>query len=1411
METTKIFNKLPSDAGVVFEGFERITIKSRLDVKKRLEDFIDIVKSERKPTMRVIVGEWGEGKTDAFKRYIEPTTKEIGYHALFVSASTLSNSFELPDIKRLMNATPSSSLQFLVALFASIKAESRISAVPDPANFYDPNEFVEDSLVRLTTNGEKLIVFIDEFEELLLNLPILKKIISGIKETINGQFRPIYEGGKFEGCLHFIIAATPDAFYKLQVSEETSLIFGGLGRRVGVIELPEIRKHEGIPFLWELLKYCFDYNLPKPLPIKSIGILNGIYRITHGNPGNMVSKFTRLMNRAASEIDDPDKMKVIDYKLFLDFFKNETIFVYGGSTPCIEIENYNRILDIVGDQKRAELGKVCTETLNLLIGEYKPFSSSEIEERVKVRRAPDIVNVINDSLRRLGIHKAILSVAKLKEEYNLDDVKNKLSEFIVKEKDRDVLKIGNYIEMLNDFIDRITFYDISNNEDLYLEIYLPIDEESIVSFFEGISEDRVVEIRNKLKKLCSNEKYYVASDELILQIFPTPVPKELEFIKDRELKMKLWREVTRKLAEQYEEYVPNALLTILEASKIFKIERIKDQKSLSFVRIGIDDAEFNTLFFAASGDLKGEDIDEIHKYIKGWEPPIHLVLAIYTGDITVKAEEKMEEKELGKNGENIIMPIKLHPTLIKKIIIMHKTYLEHFDKIDDGIFHIESKKVVQQDIELDRKLREWLKDQESLGLVVTDPTLNFAKSPKELADTLKFYINFIGESLTPQEAFDRNRNELQKFVKYGSKIGFIPDIESTKTLEKLSIDLENNGFLKRESTGAYRIIDHPVEKRILKIINSKKGKVDIESLEDYFIITSSNKRILRDLFLNILEHKGKIIKGKNIIELSSESELGRKLDLSHENLYRTIDDKDEKYGFCFVRKQRNEKVIALNDFLNFVSKQYEELNRVMDVNVRLQKMFLLYKLIEYFSGEWLKVIKKAKNEAEEKVKDINEKLERFRIEAENVCNDFNRWLKIIIEMDDIKEYNEIVKITEEVKKIEDYSSYEEIKNVFKEYYDNFNGEELFDHRKQTDEFPYFNVKLFIIESLTKKFDEIVENALSGLKKINEKFDRINTNLQKISLAIKSKEFTKEYILSSKLLEYLKTCSGNLMPSLKETKIANKSIAELENIVDQHLEPIEGNIDAMQKLIQYVDILYKKEKSLLEDISKTRDFISKADEVFDLEEYKPILEEVKESFSTLLDKLDSLSAEVSSHLKKDPKEFLNYVTKELNLIDQLGVIGSDLNQIKDGLEDTWDEYKQRTLEYLEHLAKTINIITKKHKELVPDSASLLRYINSLKFKIDGESITLTIKLSEIEKEKTNIRNKFYELIKNILNEEEIVVLESVVKLSKSSKIIWIEQIYSTVKNKLDIDSNKIDEVVSKLVREGYLKLGVSLAV
>lgn len=1399
-EVTRIYSRLPSDAGIVFEGFENITIKSRLNVKKKLEEFIEIVKSEKKPTMRVIIGEWGEGKTDAFRRYIKPVAERQGYHAFFLSASTISNSFELADIKRLINATPSSSLQFLVVLFASIKSESEITFLPEPSEFTDSTEFVEESLLRLFKDKNKLIIFIDEFEELLLNPSILKKIISGIKETINGQYRPVYEKGKFEGCLHFIIAATPDAFYKLQVSEDTSLIFGGLGRRIGIIELPEIRKEEGIPFLWELLGYCYEGNLPIPLPIRSIGILNGIYKISCGNPGNMVSKLHRLMNSA--KIND-STLRIIDYNLFIDFFRNEQIFVYGGATPCIELENYNRILNIIKDQKRIETGRKCEETLKLLIGEYKPFSVSEIEKRIKIKDVPNIVNIINNNLRRIGIHKAILSIAKLEKSKTLDDVKNKLSEFIIKEKDTEIIKIGGYIESVKDFIDRITFYDIIDGK-LRLEVYLPIDDESVASFFGGIDDDRLVEIRNKLRKLCdSSERYYLIGDELLSQIFPTPIPKELEFIRDRELKMKLWREVTRKLVQQYEIFFPDALLTIFETSKIFDIKKIKDQKGVSFVKLIMNGKQINTLFFAVNGDLKGEDIDKIHKYIKSLKPPIHLVLAFYTGDITEQAEEKIENKELGKNGENIIMPIKLHTTLLKRILIMHRVYCEYPDKINNELFFTETKKVIQQDLEIDNKLNEWFIEQKSLGLIVTNPILEFARSSKELADSLKFYINFLGENLSPEDVFKKNRKELQKYIKYGSRIGFIPDIESIKTLENISIDLENNGFLKRKGK-KYQVIEHSVEKRILKIVNAHKGKIDIKSLEEYFIIDSSNKRILRDLFLNILEHKGRISRKGDYIQINNEEELRQELELLYQNLRVNINRNIRRYGYCFIKKQRESKIVSLDDFWNFVSTQYSEVNEKLKgiVNIRLQKLFLLCKLMEYFSEEWLEAIKIAKKKADERISETEEKLNIFKFEIENLCNDIEKLMKIVIDINGIEEYRKATELFEEIKNVEE-SEYEKLQTLFEKYYKENKGETFFEFKRNTTEYPYFNMRFFVIDILAGKFDNIREYLSRKLDSIKEELEKISNDLENISSRIKSKEVSNKFILSYEVLKYLKICSKNVMPSLQQEKIDKTSITEIEKLINHNLKPIRENISAIEQLIKYLGNLHNQEKKIHEISKKVTNSIKDAKEIIDLKEYKQKFEETRKKFGNLLNDFNAKSAEISSSMDKDPSEFLDYLEKELNLIDYLNGLFLEINQIEKEIKEIQNKYQQKTLNYLEELTNIIRVVSEKKKI---NTASLLERINLFKTKLKETKVR---KFSEIEKGINEIRKNFYEIIGKALSKEELLVLENVTKLLKESKIVWIDQLYDIIKKEASIDMDTLNQIIWKLSKEGYLKLGLSL--
>jgi len=740
---------------------------------------------------------------------------------------------------------------------------------------------------------------------------------------------------------------------------------------------------------------------------------------------------------------------------------------------------------------------------------------------------------------------------------------------------------------------------------------------------------------------------------------------------------------------------------------------------------------------------------------------------------------------------------------------MYRAYLKHYEYIDKEMFSRESHKIIQEDTNLERKLRDWLKEQEKLGLVITDPTLNFAASHKELADALKFYINFSESKLTPENAFYLNRDELKKFIKFGSRIGFIPDIESVDKLKSLSKDLENNGFLIGDPVQGYEIKEHPVENRIMKIIKSEKGKISEENLKNYFIILSSNKRILSDLYLNVLEHKGKILVEKKQIEIANETSLKKKLDVEFNKIRKAaLDSKFKKYGFCYVVKQRDERLIVLDEFWDFISRQYDYIETLTDESVRLQKTFLIYKLANYFSSTWLKNISIAKAECEEIINEIDERKKDFEDVLEIICKYFKKWLKIEIYKQDVKDSRELTFLISEIKSVENCSNFEELRDILDRYKDEIYDDFYFS--KEDNKFPYFNVKLFLINVLAKEFLDKFDRKYDVLKNINEKFKGIEQKFKRVSLTVKSKEIDEQLNFSRELLKYLRNYSKNLMPGLREEKIKNVSIMDLVKIIDRSLEPIERNLIAVETLVNYLDRLVRKENSVHEKIKRTKKFIEKGEEFLDLESCKPKIENIKVNLEELVESLSAKPSMAYNYDDFDPNRLLESLEKELDLIKYLDGIMIRSEDLIDELNEIWDEYTQKTLEYLRDLSQLIDIVYKKHSEL--DVSKLLDKIDVIRFKIvDTEFITSTAKLSEIESEKESIKNEFYKKIKIILGEKELVVLESVVEMCKKSKVIWIDQLVNKVKEKSKFDNSEVYEIVIKLVKDGYLNLGVSLTI
>jgi len=388
------------------------------------------------------------------------------------------------------------------------------------------------------------------------------------------------------------------------------------------------------------------------------------------------------------------------------------------------------------------------------------------------------------------------------------------------------------------------------------------------------------------RRLCAEENYYLTSDEFLSQVYPTPIPRELEFIRNRDVRWKLWRELRKNLADQYRRYMPLAFVDILETSQLFNISSIKKLAlNASLNEVTIDKLSINVLLYAINGDVKSTDIEEISKWIKQTRPPIHCCAVLYTGGITEEAQDKIINKGMGKEGENVLVDIKIYPTLARRLICMYRVRNEYPQDVDTSLLGSVVRKIVAQDIDFEGKMKSWLLTQEKKGVVIKDLEIDATSNLREFAGSLKFYINFIERKATPDEIFKKNREELlDKFIRYGSKVGLIPDIELPK-FRNLTKDLMINGFLQKEEK-RYNVQLHPVEKRILKVLEKEK-KLSEKELEDFLIFRST--RSLKDVFLPILEYKGLIRKEANFYLLNDTKMLWEDVDLKYRKLKRVVE------------------------------------------------------------------------------------------------------------------------------------------------------------------------------------------------------------------------------------------------------------------------------------------------------------------------------------------------------------------------------------------------------------------------------------------------------------------------------------------------------------------------------------------
>ncbi|MHA1252046.1 MAG: hypothetical protein ACTSRP_18810, partial [Candidatus Helarchaeota archaeon] len=1315
---TTPYKFVPSIDGTPFEGAKSIKIESWNKIEENLDNIIRYCNNEAKsPTFIMILGTWGQGKTELYKKYLIPKLKN-NHYLLFLSAENLLNTLNNEKYKEFLNSTNISAQKILASIFITLRDnyDEIKKLIPSIENFSTPIDLITSILEFLTeklTNNKRIYIFIDEVEELQSETENMVLILKGFKDIKNEGIKSLCENGEYSGRVHFFLSCTPEAYNKLGDLQRIADTSGSIKRRYYEIHLPYIHKIESCKYFWALLEYCWGGSLPTPLPIISSGILTALSYSSLGNLGAMVSNFARLITK--NKINS--NFKILDFESYIQNLGDSNITIGNINEKAFKLDQYRLIYNKISENSK---NKKTVDLFSLMIAEPNPLSIEDIIYRLKVdeNEALDLLNEIENILEDfLQISNPIIKFQKVSNNISQTDLINKIKMIFfgnIKITD-EILKMDNYEEKLEFLINRIAFPKIENNK-LIFNFYLPYEIDDLLIFYNGISNLNAKKLKNIFKKdlLDASETiYFLLSDDIIHLIYPVPLPPDLNFLSDNYKMFQIYQQVKQKQKEMLNKYFLEGLLAIInDYISDFKIIRRKDTlgnynhfiANLSYINEKGVSLDAKILISFINGNFDTLKLNEILDIIR--DKYIYLVIPIYTGFITKETRENITNLELDLDNEFVISEShKITLDLACKIVSTYLAIMNYPNLILKNQIESSIKKFIFDELKINLNfILKWVEKKIKIGYCISD--LKGSLSAKKYPKFLKlFYIKFndylsISDIITQFEHLEKIRGFGSYNVK-SIRLLQIPDEIKENRLNTIAYFLVENKFLTKIGElhdEKYKLKENLIEKRIIEILRQKNGKSNLKELKECFIIYANNPALLEDVYLTILEDKGLIIfdKQKNIILVDYNNKY-KKLKEKIEDIRNKIQNNDG-YEWFIETKKRDIVKINLYDYLNEIIINISKLKEYANINewYHYYKLNYWYQRLEFFEKKFLESYRMARISAEEKYSTI-----------ENIFNEITPYLKnlqkildylhIQYNAEDIYEYTKIKNDFDEIEtfykkslsknEIEKYLK--EIRNRTDIYNAFFYHKNFKDYEKPTP--PYHNLKFWVLENKIKNFQNDIKNFIDECKNLGAELSKIENKFENNKAYYmgfdKNNMGEKGKLLYDKLkifIEYKPQFSNNKKgysnPYLRE--IINKFNYENANII-KNLELIHSTITCFKEFIS-------KENEYLDNLKNIDELINKI-----------ILLNICDNdfFKKLLDEFNSM-------LKSDNENYNKIYFKEFNY--------SEINQVIETIRNTIRQIEK----FIENLKKISEIEYEynKHKNnIFNEIENTVKWVKSINWK------------------------------------------------------------------------------------------------
>lgn len=1410
-EKVRKYNKLPPPAGIPFSGFEYAKIESRVPVAKTLETFLNVCRNAKSLNVAVIRAEWGEGKTDAYERYIKPQAENEGDFVYLVSTSTIVKVISKSNSLFPLDNTASSII--LASIFYALKDELRTRN--ESADLF-PNylkykgkeglEYIETTLRRHFSkkNKKRIFIFIDEFEEILTSdSENQKAILSGIKELVNGQLKLIHEGGEFEGKVHFIIASTPYAYNRIVEDVELAQIIGSFASRVKLIDLPQIRKKEAIQFLSDLIKYSYSGKLPSQLPFKSSGILNGIYTISQRNIRGLLQLYIEIMSSAARN----KYMEIIDYTLFVNALKGKELPLYGGSTKCIDDDLLLKIEETLLNIRTH--GERCDDVFRLFVGELYPFSISEINNRLTLSgesSVHSIVEMINQELKKIGIQQAIMRYYPLKGEHTEKDIINAIGPI-----DGQIVILDARLPV-EKFLDEIIYYYLDSTGKLMSTLVFPKEREDLQLLFD-LTEAQADVLYKRVSKYfeeTAKERRYMLSKELINQLFPSPTWLLIDFIKERNKRMELWRDVLKSFSENVWR-LRDGIIEILNKSEKIKIEADKKEYplyNLSYTLTSGRSIKIDTYIYSSVTRITLNDVKELRTIINNKNPS--LILLIHSGETDDDARDELSK---------IVQVLPIHVRMIRaqqlQVFALAK---ERKIEFNESILEIRLKDIFYE-LEFSKNFDAWIENCRNNGSLVDELQSSYGFKDEDLASALKFYINFMGDEKTCKEVFSQIE-ELRNFIFYRQNTPFAPiDIDSEDKLKEYQKDLINNGFLEEKTATKVLVKTTPIEKKILDLLSKKK--MSISQLKKYFVILSSNEKIIEQMYISILEHKG-------LIKYSGEELIrANKIDIESLNKeeFQRYDSriKDKKSGLWWtyahicVSKKEDDRVIKIDEFDEYVNQLYKviEIPEIKyNEELYLQKSYLLLLLLRHFREKLENRIDNAVNKSRQILSSAKENLKDIEYGLDGILLEYNDYCKekkySILDIEDFKKVNELYNAILEVnKRIYSREHLEKELNKHRKI-SKTEGKFYFFFKRDPEEASYFNFKLMELNQMYDNFSKKFLDIKSRCDTINKGITDCNEIKSKTKGRILTYKIENEFKVSQKIRD--KLLDYQLKP-IEASSISKPSLEDIENFFDRVYGNLNQYYSKVEVNLKQLDAILKAETNILKQQDKLKQKAEMAIKFFDVDDELALqAKAVQSNVSSTMQQYIAIIKEMQElkEMESNIDKFGEYIEKIGGKMNNFVKLFEDANI---QLEDVYNYCKKYLDAYEKNVWRFITVLKEGGINVSVFGEELQQIINQGKSDIDnlGKAIKINGSWSNILTKLVSFRDTLYKEVKKFLPEDEFNVLFLIVQLLSKSKWVDISDITDEIQIKLKKNDKEISEIIYHLSEKKLLKYGVALPI